>query len=118
MGLTPTGSESNPDSGRAKLSVVPRSVGADNHRPGIQASTTDPVTRPVLAAARTAQTARTGQTAPPGAGLSPRPGGQQAGRQRNGEKEKSLEAAVHQIEGQFGKGSVMRLGDEARAPVE
>src|ERR1700733_1492964 len=118
MGLTPTGSESNPDSGRAKLSVVPRSVGADNHRPGIQASTTDPVTRPVLAAARTAQTARTGQTAPPGAGLSPRHGVHMAGSDRSADREKALESALIQIERQFGKGSVMRLGDEARAPVE
>ncbi len=34
------------------------------------------------------------------------------------DREKALEAALVQIERQFGKGSVMRLGDESRAPVE
>jgi len=37
---------------------------------------------------------------------------------RAGDKEKSLDTALAQIERQFGKGSVMRLGDEVRAPVE
>jgi recombination protein RecA len=34
------------------------------------------------------------------------------------DREKALDAALAQIERQFGKGSVMRLGDEGRAPVE
>ena len=34
------------------------------------------------------------------------------------ERERSLESALSQIERQFGKGSVMRLGSEERAPVE
>ena len=34
------------------------------------------------------------------------------------DREKALEDALAQIERQFGKGSVMRLGDEGRAPVE
>ncbi|MBA9006950.1 MULTISPECIES: recombinase RecA [Thermomonospora] len=34
------------------------------------------------------------------------------------DRDKALETALAQIERQFGKGSVMRLGDEARAPVE
>ena len=38
--------------------------------------------------------------------------------ERAGDREKSLEAALLQIERQFGKGSVMRLGDETRVPVE
>ena len=29
-----------------------------------------------------------------------------------------VEAALSQIDRQFGKGSIMRLGDEGRAPVE
>jgi recombination protein RecA len=33
-------------------------------------------------------------------------------------REKALDAALAQIEKNFGKGSVMRLGDEARAPLE
>ena len=34
------------------------------------------------------------------------------------DREKALESALEQIERQFGKGSVMRLGDEGRAPIE
>src|SRR5262245_38807764 len=34
------------------------------------------------------------------------------------DREKALDAALAQIDRQFGKGSVMRLGDESRAPVE
>jgi recombination protein RecA len=38
--------------------------------------------------------------------------------ERAGDKAKALEAALLQIERQFGKGSVMRLGEETRVPVE
>ena len=38
--------------------------------------------------------------------------------ERAGDKEKALEAALVQIERQFGKGSVMRLGEETHVPVE
>jgi recombination protein RecA len=41
-----------------------------------------------------------------------RPGG------KAGDRDKALETALAQIERQFGRGSVMRLGDEVRAPVE
>jgi len=34
------------------------------------------------------------------------------------DRDKALEAALAQIDRQFGKGSVMRLGDEVRAPIE
>ena len=34
------------------------------------------------------------------------------------DREKALEAALAQIERQFGKGSVMRLGDDVRPPIE
>jgi recombination protein RecA len=37
---------------------------------------------------------------------------------RAGDRDKALEAALLQIERQFGKGTVMRLGEEARVPVE
>jgi recombination protein RecA len=37
---------------------------------------------------------------------------------RGGDRERSLETALAQIERQFGRGAVMRLGDDARAPVE
>ena len=37
---------------------------------------------------------------------------------RAGDKDKALEAALVQIERQFGKGSIMRLGEETRVPVE
>ncbi|HEY0217287.1 MAG TPA: DNA recombination/repair protein RecA, partial [Cellulomonas sp.] len=32
------------------------------------------------------------------------------------DREKALEAALSQIDRQFGKGSIMRLGDDGRAP--
>src|SRR6202012_3639396 len=38
--------------------------------------------------------------------------------ERAGDREKSLETALLQIERQFGKGSVMRLGEETRVPAE
>src|SRR5487761_2428959 len=38
--------------------------------------------------------------------------------ERAGDRDKALEAALVQIERQFGKGSVMRLGDQARVPIE
>src|SRR5690349_1200499 len=40
------------------------------------------------------------------------------GVERAGDREKSLETALLQIERQFGKGSVMRLGEQARVPVD
>ncbi len=38
--------------------------------------------------------------------------------ERASDKEKALETALLQIERQFGKGSIMRLGEETRTPVE
>ncbi len=38
--------------------------------------------------------------------------------ERASDRDKALETALLQIERQFGKGSVMRLGDETRVPVE
>jgi len=38
--------------------------------------------------------------------------------ERAGDREKALETALLQIERQFGRGSVMRLGEETRVPVE
>ena len=35
-----------------------------------------------------------------------------------GDRDKALETALAQIERQFGRGSIMRLGDEARTPIE
>ena len=35
-----------------------------------------------------------------------------------GDREKALETALAQIERQFGRGAIMRLGDDARAPIE
>jgi recombination protein RecA len=37
---------------------------------------------------------------------------------KGGDREKSLETALAQIERQFGRGAIMRLGDDTRAPVE
>ena len=44
-------------------------------------------------------------------------GSERAG-SKAGDREKSLETALAQIERQFGRGSIMRLGDETRAPIE
>src|ERR1035441_11027334 len=41
-----------------------------------------------------------------------------AGSGKAGDREKSLDTALAQIERQFGKGAIMRLGDDTRAPVE
>jgi recombination protein RecA len=41
-----------------------------------------------------------------------------SGRGGGGDRDKSLETALAQIERQFGRGAIMRLGDETRAPVE
>jgi len=38
--------------------------------------------------------------------------------ERAGDRDKALETALLQIERQFGKGSIMRLGEETRMPVE
>jgi recombination protein RecA len=38
--------------------------------------------------------------------------------ERAGDRDKALEAALVQIERQFGKGSVMRLGDHPRVPID
>src|SRR3984885_14415650 len=46
------------------------------------------------------------------------PSGKTSAPDRASDKEKALEAALLQIERQFGKGSIMRLGEETRAPVE
>ena len=46
------------------------------------------------------------------------PSGKTATPERASDKGKALEAALLQIERQFGKGSVMRLGEETRVPVE
>ncbi len=37
---------------------------------------------------------------------------------KGGDREKSLDTALAQIERQFGRGAIMRLGDDTRAPVE
>jgi len=41
-----------------------------------------------------------------------------SGRGIGGDRDKSLETALAQIERQFGRGAIMRLGDDVRAPVE
>ena len=46
------------------------------------------------------------------------PSGKTATPERASDKDKALEAALLQIERQFGKGSIMRLGEETRVPVE
>ena len=48
----------------------------------------------------------------------PAPSLQTAGAGAGGDRDKALTAALSQIDRQYGKGSVMRLGDEARAPID
>ena len=38
--------------------------------------------------------------------------------ERASDRDKALEAALLQIERQFGKGTVMRLGEQARVPID
>src|ERR1700737_3979298 len=45
-------------------------------------------------------------------------GSDRAVNRTGGDRDKSLETALAQIERQFGRGSIMRLGDEARASME
>src|SRR5580700_6783286 len=49
---------------------------------------------------------------------SPMAGNTKPSPERAGDRDKALESALLQIERQFGKGSVMRLGEETRVPVE
>src|SRR5580700_6618378 len=49
---------------------------------------------------------------------SPMAGNTKPSPERAGDRDKALESALLQIERQFGKGSVMRLGDETRVPIE
>ena len=46
------------------------------------------------------------------------PNDKAGGSSRAGDRDKALETALAQIERQFGRGSIMRLGDDTRAPVE
>jgi recombination protein RecA len=46
------------------------------------------------------------------------PSGKSSTPERASDRDKALDAALVQIERQFGKGTVMRLGDQARVPVE
>src|SRR3984885_9529441 len=76
------------------MSVVTRSVCGDGrraHRPPPRIPTT-----------------RQGVLMPPSNKTAP---------ERAGDRDKALEAALVQIERQFGKGSVMRLGDQPRVPI-
>jgi len=41
-----------------------------------------------------------------------------SGKGVGGDRDKSLETALAQIERQFGRGAIMRLGEDARAPIE
>src|SRR5215472_9808538 len=54
-------------------------------------------------------------SSPPGVHMAPN---DKASGIKSGDRDKALETALAQIERQFGRGAVMRLGDDARAPVE
>src|ERR1022692_1870088 len=97
----------------AGLSVAGHSVGADKLTtlPGSAAS---PAYERL---ASTAGTRRQGRKPliPTGVLMAPN---DRAASSKGGDREKSLDAALAQIERQFGRGAIMRLGDETRAPIE
>src|SRR6266536_869594 len=92
---------------RAEMSVAAHTVSTDNRR-GCPAG---PKLRRPGRCGRCPQAPKPGRESPMAANSKPSP-------ERAGDREKSLETALLQIERQFGKGSVMRLGDETRVPVE
>src|SRR3954469_18403181 len=54
----------------------------------------------------------------PSVGDAPQPSRHRKAPLMAADREKALDVALANIEKQFGKGSVMRLGDETRAPLE
>jgi recombination protein RecA len=89
------------------MSVATRSVSTDP--PGMTGGTTTKTTWAVREGARSPLTP---------AGSPQMAGNTKTSVERAGDREKALESALLQIERQFGKGSIMRLGDETRVPVE
>jgi recombination protein RecA len=89
------------------MSVAPRSVSTDNRR-GMSGGTE---TQTTWAVREVPAGPLTRQGVPMAANSRPSV-------ERAGDREKSLDAALLQIERQFGKGSIMRLGEETRVPVE
>src|SRR6266496_3035893 len=92
---------------RAEMSVAAHTVSTDNRR-GCPAG-------PKLR--RPGRCGRSPQ-APYPAGSPPMAANSKSSPERAGDREKALETALLKIERQFGRGSVMRLGEETRVPVE
>src|SRR5213082_2041677 len=92
---------------RAEMSVAARTVAADNRRGNVRRHRNSDD----LGGAGGPRRPLTRQGVPMAVNSRSSP-------ERAGDREKSLETALLQIERQFGKGSVMRLGDETRVPVE
>src|SRR5690242_15663396 len=92
---------------RAEMSVAAHTVSIDNRR-GMSGGTDTQTTWAV----------REVPAGPLPGRESPMAANSRTGVERAGDREKSLETALLQIERQFGKGSVMRLGEETRVPVE
>jgi recombination protein RecA len=90
------------------MSEAARSVSTDVH-PGMTGWTTTQTTWAVREGAR--RPLNPGRESSMAANNKPSP-------ERASDREKALESALLQIERQFGKGSVMRLGEETRVPVE
>src|SRR5271169_2182731 len=66
---------------------------------------------------RTRAARRSPRSHPTGAQMAPNDRAS-SGKGIGGDRDKSLETALAQIERQFGRGAIMRLGDDTRAPVE
>src|SRR6266536_286200 len=92
---------------RAEMSVAAHTVSTDNRR-GCPAG---PKLRRPGRCGRSPQAPYPAGSPPMAANSKPSP-------ERAGDREKALETALLQIERQFGRGSVMRLGEETRVPVE
>src|SRR5271165_3687963 len=66
---------------------------------------------------RTRAARRSPRSHPTGAQMAPNDRAS-SGKGIGGDRDKSLETALAQIERQFGRGAIMRLGDDTRAPIE
>jgi protein RecA len=88
--------------GSSEMSVATRSVSTDSRRHGV-------------AGGRRHAESDSWPSIPTGVHMAPN---DKAVGIKAGDRDKALETALAQIERQFGRGAVMRLGDDARAPVE
>src|SRR6202451_1312065 len=107
------------------VTVVPLAVPCGSHRPGGFSTRNCQCPRVACAGSRDDRPGSADHRMQRAAQRSPRSRtgvqmapNDKAGALKGGDREKSLETALAQIERQFGRGAIMRLGDETRAPME